>query len=199
MEDLSEVRRAIKAELGEAIPVAAGLIQLYTNSKKDQLITDLDDIPPDRTPQYYQKLTHGGSCVIIGTLPTPSSKNNLSEAEINTLERQSDENGTSFWNSLSTIKLENNILVFETIPKFFPDKMKSLFVRKSYSDLFQLIIDNLHNQVEYKNFHRMAITGNPGIGKSIFLFYVMWRISTMENVGVVILDRAKDGSTIYVF
>jgi hypothetical protein len=35
MEDLSEVRRAIKAELGEAIPVAPALIQLYT---RDQLI-----------------------------------------------------------------------------------------------------------------------------------------------------------------
>jgi hypothetical protein len=37
MEDLSEVRRAIKAKLGEAIPVAPALIQLY-NTNRDQLI-----------------------------------------------------------------------------------------------------------------------------------------------------------------
>ena len=81
MEDLSEIRRAIKTELGEAIPVAAALIQLYTTNR-DQLITDLDDITPEKTPQYYQKLTQGGSCVVISTLNPPtreSSKNETSE------------------------------------------------------------------------------------------------------------------------
>ena len=202
---LGGLKSAIKREFGEAIPVAPALIQLYTNSNRDQLITDLDDITPELIPQYYQKLTQGGCCVVIGTLPSPSrqsSKNDISEAGLNTLERKCleiDNNTTLFWNSLSTVKLEENTLVFHAIPKFFPDNMKSLFVRKSYFDLFNIVIDNLHNEVEYKNFHRMAITGNPGIGKSIFLFYVMWRISTMENVGVVILHRAKDGGNIYVF
>ena len=69
---MSEVRRAIKAELGEAIPVAAGLIQLYTNSNRNQLITDLDDITPEANPQYYRKLRQGGFCVVIGTSPPPS-------------------------------------------------------------------------------------------------------------------------------
>eukprot|EP00842_Homolaphlyctis_polyrhiza_P004700 jgi/Hompol1/5230/HPOL_004312-RA len=45
----------------------------------------------------------------------------------------------------------------------------------------------------------MAITGNPGIGKSLFLFYIMWRISTMDGVGIVVLRRAKDYGLIYVF
>jgi hypothetical protein len=87
MEDLSEVRRAIKAKLGEAIPVAPALIQLYTTNK-DQIITDLDDITPEKTPQYYQKLTQGGSCVVIGTSPPPtreSSKNDLFEAGVDHL------------------------------------------------------------------------------------------------------------------
>jgi hypothetical protein len=72
MSRLGEVQDAIKAKLGEAIPVAAALIQLYTNSNKDQLITDLDDITPENTPPYYQKLTQGGSCVVIGTSSPPS-------------------------------------------------------------------------------------------------------------------------------
>ena len=68
MEDLSEVRRAIKAKFANSLAqVDAALIQLYT-AEKDQLITDLDDIPP----QCYQKLNQGGSCVVIGTLPPPS-------------------------------------------------------------------------------------------------------------------------------
>ena len=69
MGELSDVRRAIKAEFGEAIPVAPALIQLYFNSTREQLITDLDEITPENTPQYYQKLTQGGTCVF-----TPPSK-----------------------------------------------------------------------------------------------------------------------------
>jgi hypothetical protein len=102
---------------------------------------------------------------------------------------------TNFWNSLPLLKEENNILHFTVIPTFFPDVMKSLLIRQSYVGLFQRIIDNLNN---FK-FHRMAITGNPGIGKSLFLFYIMWRISSMSSVGSVILHRAKDRGLIYVF
>jgi hypothetical protein len=65
---LGGVKGAIKRVFGEAIPVAAALIQLYTNSNRDQLITDLDDITPELTPQYYQKLTQGGCCIVIETL-----------------------------------------------------------------------------------------------------------------------------------
>jgi hypothetical protein len=67
---LGEVQDAIKAKLSNSLAqVYAPLIQLYTNSNKDQLITDLDDITPENTPLYYQKLTQGGSCVVIGTSP----------------------------------------------------------------------------------------------------------------------------------
>ena len=68
MEDLSEVRRAIKAELSIALSqVDAPQLLLYT-ANRDQLITDLDDITPEKTPQYYQKLTQGGCCVVIATI-----------------------------------------------------------------------------------------------------------------------------------
>ena len=67
-EDLSEVRRAIKEEYGPAMAAfGAAQLELYTNT--DQLITDLDDISPKKTPQYYQKLTQEGTCVVIQTLP----------------------------------------------------------------------------------------------------------------------------------
>ena len=45
----------------------------------------------------------------------------------------------------------------------------------------------------------MAITGNPGIGKSVFLFYMLWRLSSIETVGAVLRHRAKDRGLIYVF
>jgi hypothetical protein len=108
MEDLSEVQDAIKAKYGEAIPVAAALIQLYTNSNKDQLITDLDDITPENTPLYYQKLTQGGSCVVIGTSPPPSGQprensNTLSSVDASQL--------TVYKDRLLQVALEEDSLV----------------------------------------------------------------------------------------
>ena len=65
---LGGVKSAIKAAYGEAIPVAAALIQLYTTNR-DHLITDLDDINIRKTPQYYQEVGHGGCCVVINLYP----------------------------------------------------------------------------------------------------------------------------------
>ena len=54
---LGGVQDAIKAELAHTLAqVDAPLIQLYTSSNRDQLISDLNEIIPEKTPQYYQKL-----------------------------------------------------------------------------------------------------------------------------------------------
>jgi hypothetical protein len=45
----------------------------------------------------------------------------------------------------------------------------------------------------------MAITGCPGIGKSLFLFYILWRLSKFEKPPAVVLHREKDRGLIYVF
>ena len=69
---LGGVRCAIKAELCNSLAqVDAPQLQLYTTNRA-RLITDLDDITPEKKPQYFQKLTQGGSCVVIGTSPPPS-------------------------------------------------------------------------------------------------------------------------------
>lgn len=86
-----------------------------------------------------------------------------------------------------------------TVPPFFPENMNGLFIRHSYNDLFDRIISNLHNEDPRSQFHRMAITDNPGIGKSFFLFYIMWEILIMDGVGTVILRCANDRGQIKVF
>ena len=75
-------------------------------------------------------------------------------------------------------------------------KFKTLYIRQSYIDLIKIIIDNLKRSEQNHQYHRMAITGNPGIGKSFFLIYVMWKISSMDNVDI---HRGKDRGVIYVF
>ena len=64
---LGGVQDAIKTKLGEAIPVAAALIQLYTNSNKDQQINTWA-LFNSLTEEYF---TEGGCCVVIGTSPMP--------------------------------------------------------------------------------------------------------------------------------
>ena len=67
MQDLSELQDAIKAKLGEAIPVAPALIQLYSNSNRDQLINTWA-LLRSLSEEYF---TEGGSCVVVVTSPPP--------------------------------------------------------------------------------------------------------------------------------
>ena len=98
---------------------------------------------------------------------------------------------TLFWDSLRGIEPENGFLKFHIMPPFFPDGFKALYVRKAYGDLFEIICK--------KQFRGMAITGTPGIGKSMFLFYILWRLANMGVKGAVILHRRADLGLIYVF
>ena len=63
MEDLSEVRRAIKDEYGPVLAdVGAAQLQLY--DQQGQHIKDLDDIPEE----YYKKAKDGGLSLVVHTL-----------------------------------------------------------------------------------------------------------------------------------
>ncbi|KAJ3087016.1 hypothetical protein HK100_008500, partial [Physocladia obscura] len=64
MEDLSELRRAVKGEYGDAIDTPA-LIQLWAGETR---ITDLGDIPE----KYYEKIKNGGLSLAIQTTSSPS-------------------------------------------------------------------------------------------------------------------------------
>ena len=98
------------------------------------------------------------------------------------------------------MKPEKGFLKFDVRPEFIPEKLKELYIRKAYEDLFQIICNNLKSDNETKErFHRMAITGTPGTGKSVFLFYILWRLANRETTKTVILHRNSDSGRIYVF
>ncbi|KAJ3316509.1 hypothetical protein HDV06_003316, partial [Boothiomyces sp. JEL0866] len=179
---LGGVKSAIKRAFGEAIPVAAALIQLYT-SNREQLITTWALF--NSLPQEY--FTEGGSCVIIGTSPPPSresSKNNLFEAgsislltakdiEIQARKRQRIEISdlTTQLQSFANAQLVDKCLqspndVFLPYPQ---NEIKKIYVRKCYEDVFELLIKN----IKMKSF---AISGTPGIGKSVFFVYILNRL-----------------------
>jgi hypothetical protein len=137
-------------------------------------------------------------------LPGNSSKNPLRiqvpEPPLIPIKSASHAKLTSFWNSLHYIKNEKGFLHFPVRLNFFPENMKSLYIRKAYEDLFQIICNNLNSENETKErFHRMAITGTPGTGKSMFLFYILWRLANRETTKMVILRRQMNHECIYVF
>ena len=77
--------------------------------------------------------------------------------------------------------------------------MKKLYIRKAYEDLFTIICKNLEEKDIEKRLTGIAITGTPGIGKSMFLFYILWRLANMETTKTVIIHRKFERGGIYVF
>jgi hypothetical protein len=107
---------------------------------------------------------------------------------------------TKFWDSLHGMEPENGFLKFYDGLDLLPETMKELYIRKAYEDLFRIICNNLDSENESKKqFHRMAITGTPGTGKSMFLFYILWRLANMKTTKTVILRRQMNHERIYVF
>jgi hypothetical protein len=106
---------------------------------------------------------------------------------------------TSFWNSLRQMSADKDLLHLPLMKKLMEESNKTLYIRKAYEDLFNIILNNLNPEKPNSRVHRMAIMGIPGVGKSTFLFYVMWRVAHMETAKTMILHRHMDNGNIYVF
>ena len=74
-----------------------------------------------------------------------------------------------FWEQLEKVNIEENILVLPEGNKLLLEGVREIYVRDSYKTLYEII-----NHGEHKDKH-VIITGNPGIGKSCFLLYQMYR------------------------
>ena len=123
----------------------------------------------------------------------------VSPLPLTTIKPVSDPKLTLFWNSLHGLQDKGKLLRFPVRPKFIPVHLKRLYIRESYKDLFNIIWKNQKSKDLTKRLHRMAITGTPGIGKSVFLFYVMWRLANMKTTKTVILHRRAHKRRIYIF
>ena len=106
---------------------------------------------------------------------------------------------TKFWNSLRGMEPENGFLRFHIMPEFIPRLMDSLYIREAYEELFEIIWKNQQDKESKMRINRMAITGTPGIGKSVFLFYILWRLANIKSTKTVILHRQMNHRRIYVF
>ena len=66
----------------------------------------------------------------------------------------------------------DKFLEFPFTCKQFREKqqnLESIYVRQDYFDIFELIFGNIKAGID-----RFVVTGTPGIGKTIFLYYFVW-------------------------
>jgi hypothetical protein len=106
---------------------------------------------------------------------------------------------TFFWSSLSGISEKDGFLRFPIRPCFFPTHMEALYIRKAYEDVFTMIYSNHNPEDPEKRCHRMTVSGTPGIGKSVFSFYILWRLANEKTTKTVIFRRESDNGRFYVF
>lgn len=67
--------------------------------------------------------------------------------------------------------------------------LKTLLVRKSYIDLFETIL----------KYHHILVTGNPGIGKSMFMVYVIFRLRKIDKKEkIFIVGVSKTSSYFFI-
>jgi hypothetical protein len=167
MEDLSEIQDKIKEKFGDDITAPAARIQLC--NQQGAVIDDMDDIGEE----YYRKVKQGGICLVVGTLPAPTSeiqnppqKRLRSDVEIPDL--------TSQFKSLYNSEISDDNFIVSVPGEMLPypqDEIQRLYVRKCYQDIFDLLLERISSGM--KSF---AISGTPGIGKSLFFVYILFRL-----------------------
>jgi hypothetical protein len=184
MEDISEVITAIANYYKDSIS-SPERIQLWKKTATENtLIEDLDDIPDE----YYLKPKSGGLSLTIVLLPSPNPSRQASEislvARMGHLITAEDIEGqarkrqrieisdlTTQLQSFANAQLVDECLqspndVFLPYPQ---KKIKKIYVRKCYEDVFDLLLKNI-------NMESFAISGTPGIGKSLFFVYILYRL-----------------------
>ena len=159
------------------------------------------DIPKD-----YRITLHGpaGTAIIVGDpisslAPGNSFTNPLHVQVSDAAKPASNAELTSFWNSLRQMLADDGFLHLPLVTDLIEDDTSTIYIRESYKDLFNIIWNNVNPEVPNPRRHRIAITGTPGIGKSMFLFYIIWRLANMKTKRTVILRRQMDEGDIYVF
>ena len=95
---------------------------------------------------------------------------------------------TAFMETLLAANEENDILKFGVCPPWCT-QYKSIYIRQSYRDMHELIWANKKKTIT-------VVVGTPGIGKSVFAVYELYR--ALKESKRVVFQHAVSGTT-YVF
>ena len=84
-----------------------------------------------------------------------------------------DEDLIKFWRALKNASCENETLKLSENTQFLGKGYVSiLFIRKCYHDLQKIVFDDTIN--------KLRITGNPGIGKTFFGYYLLYLLAQKD-------------------
>jgi hypothetical protein len=104
---------------------------------------------------------------------------------------------SALWEQLQTITLQGKVLSLQQ-PAYFllVENGREMWVRKCYEDLAKIIMDLYEKRLNMRDLNSrvgVVITGNPGIGKSFFFFYLLWVLA--QRKVCVVLRLAQENIT----
>ncbi|KAI8829219.1 hypothetical protein BJ741DRAFT_569414 [Chytriomyces cf. hyalinus JEL632] len=177
---LGGAQDAIKAKFSGTLPMAAAQIQLHDTSNIP--IADFDDIPD----LYFEKIKYGGLALTIQPIPTPEASIFSVGVDTAPAFTQQDVDGelvpeiTAQLKAFKDAQLVDDCIVSpsQALLPYSPEKLKKLFVRLCYEDVFDLLLDGVKDGRKF-----FAITGTPGIGKSPFFIYLLYRLMKSRSEG----------------
>jgi len=83
-----------------------------------------------------------------------------------------------FYNNFDHATLSDEWISFK---QFIPSTtLKNLYIRESYKSILSSIMNAARSSITHDAVTKVIITGTPGIGKSLFLFYLL-RTLIMEE------------------
>ncbi|ORY29090.1 hypothetical protein BCR33DRAFT_857848 [Rhizoclosmatium globosum] len=176
MEDLSELQRAVKASL--CLNTGYALIQLSAGTTQ---ITDLDDIPA----VYFQV---GGLSLDVTTIPPPKVARSLPFTDSDSpypfttklciVDYRLIPDLTHNLNAFKSAQLCDGCIVsaYHELLPYPQNQIQKVYVRKCYEDVFTLLMTEIESGLTW-----FAISGTPGIGKSFFFVYILYRLMKRIN------------------
>lgn len=99
---------------------------------------------------------------------------------------------SKFWENLKRATTKQDIIEIESSWLGKPEDAKKLFTRECYKDIWR-IISELNSDMSVFG---LSINGNPGIGKTWLLGYILYNLRLRENVTVV-FDISKSSTIVY--
>ncbi|KAJ3249716.1 hypothetical protein HDU77_007528, partial [Chytriomyces hyalinus] len=183
---LGGVQDAIKAKFSHTLPMAASEIQLHDTDNNP--ITDFDDI----RERYFEKIKigkngkNGGLTLTIQPMPTPEASILSVVADTVPAFTQQDIDGelvpeiTADLKAFKDAQIVDGCIVSpsQAFLPYSPEKLKKLYVRLCYEDVFDLLVEGVEDGLKF-----FAITGTPGIGKTPFFIYLLYRLMKSRSVG----------------
>lgn len=91
----------------------------------------------------------------------------------------SDEVAANFWNTLKNAKIDEQGEFLHLPGDTYLSGLSILFIRKCYRDLIKVVFD--------REVRRIRISGNPGIGKTIFAYYVLYLL--VQQGETILFDK----------